>query len=195
MKKIYKKLTALLLALMLFVLPLMGCEELIPTEDPVSTTATTAFSTTEEVPTTEATTEEKQDSGKKDKKDALAEKIAAAGLNPDVVEGESYTTKEDVGGYIARFHKLPDNFIPKKVAKKAGWSHGSLKNYYPGCCIGGDHFGNYEGILPEDAEYTECDIDTLGKNSRGPKRIIFSDDWKIYYTGDHYESFTLIYSE
>ena len=37
------------------------------------------------------------------------------------------------------------------------------------------------------------DIDTLGKSSRGAKRIVFSNDGRIYYSGDHYDSFTLLY--
>lgn len=43
--------------------------------------------------------------------------------------------------------------------------------------------------------YQECDIDTLGASSRGAKRIVFSSDGLIYYTEDHYETFTLLYGE
>lgn len=58
-------------------------------------------------------------------------------------------------------------------------------------------FGNYEGLLPEadGRTYTECDIDTLGADSRGAKRIVFSNDGLIYYTEDHYKSFELLYGE
>ncbi len=104
-----------------------------------------------------------------------------------------YTTRDDVALYIHIYGKLPGNFITKKEAKKLGWSGGSLEEYAPGKCIGGDYFGNYEGLLPEDAEYHECDIDTLGKKKRGSKRIIYSDDGYIYYTEDHYESFEKLY--
>ena len=110
-------------------------------------------------------------------------------------EDGSYTSKEDVALYLWVYGCLPDNFITKKEAQKLGWSGGSLEPYAPGCSIGGDHFGNYEGLLPEDREYTECDIDTRGKDSRGAKRIVFSDDGLIYYTEDHYESFELLYGE
>ena len=106
----------------------------------------------------------------------------------------SYTSKENVALFITLYHRLPDNFITKSEARKLGWDGGSLEPYAPGMCIGGDRFGNYEGLLPE-AEgryYTECDIDTLGKDSRGAKRIVFSNDGLIYYTEDHYESFQLI---
>ena len=49
--------------------------------------------------------------------------------------------------------------------------------------------------MPEDNEYKECDIDTLGEKSRGAKRIVFSTDGDIYYTEDHYESFEVLYGE
>ena len=116
---------------------------------------------------------------------------------PQLAEDGSYTSKEDVALYIHLYGHLPDNFITKKEAQKLGWGGGSLEPYAPGKCIGGDYFGNYEGLLPEKKgrKYTECDIDTLGAKSRGAKRIIFSNDGLIYYTDDHYESFELLYGE
>ena len=112
-------------------------------------------------------------------------------------ENGSYTNKDDVALYIHVYGHLPSNFITKKEAEKLGWSGGSLEPYAPGKCIGGDRFGNYEGLLPKKMgrSYTECDIDTLGKKSRGAKRIVFSNDGLIYYTDDHYASFTLLYGE
>lgn len=111
---------------------------------------------------------------------------------PQIDKNGSYTTKEDVALYIHVYGKLPPNFITKKQAEKLGWSGGSLEPYAPGKCIGGNYFGNYEGLLP-DGNYRECDIGTLGKKSRGKKRLIYSDDGRIYYTGDHYASFTQLY--
>ena len=112
-------------------------------------------------------------------------------------EDGSYTSKEEVALYIHIYGRLPGNFISKKEAQALGWSGGSLEPYAPGKCIGGSRFGNYEGLLPEKEgrTYTECDIDTLGAESRGAKRIVFSNDGLIYYTGDHYESFELLYGE
>lgn len=107
----------------------------------------------------------------------------------------SYTTKEDVALYIHLYGELPQNFITKKEAQALGWEGGGLDSYAPGMCIGGDRFGNYEGLLPEDREYRECDIDTLGADKRGAKRLVFSDDGLIYYTEDHYETFELLYGE
>lgn len=110
-------------------------------------------------------------------------------------ENGSYTTKDDVALYIHQYGHLPSNFITKKEAQALGWSGGSLEPYAPDKCIGGSHFGNYEGQLPEGHNYTECDIDTLGESKRGAKRIVFSDDGLIFYTDDHYESFTQLYGE
>jgi len=109
----------------------------------------------------------------------------------------SYTTKEDVALYIHQYGRLPDNFITKAEARSYGWDGGSVEPYAPGKCIGGDRFGNFEGLLPNAPGriWTECDIDTLGGGSRGAKRIVFSNDGLIYYTHDHYESFDLLYGE
>lgn len=134
-----------------------------------------------------------------EQQDALPDETASAsGEKEDTIdEAGSYTAKEEVALYIHTYGHLPDNFITKKEAQALGWSGGSLEPYAPGMCIGGDRFGNYEGLLPEKEgrSYTECDIDTLGAEKRGAKRIVFSEDGLIYYTGDHYESFELLYGE
>jgi guanyl-specific ribonuclease Sa len=110
-------------------------------------------------------------------------------------ENGAYTTKKDVAAYLAAYGTLPGNFITKTEARALGWSGGGLDDYAYGMCIGGDRFGNYEGLLPEAGgrEYYECDVDTLHTDSRGAKRIVYSSDGLIYYTEDHYESFALLY--
>ena len=115
----------------------------------------------------------------------------------EVTYGEEYSSKDEVALYIHLYQELPPNFITKKEAQKLGWSSGSLEKYAPGKSIGGDRFGNYEGNLPDKKgrKYTECDIDTKGASKRGAKRIVFSNDGLIFYTGDHYESFELLYGE
>ena len=120
----------------------------------------------------------------------------AAEAAPIDEDGE-YTSKDDVALYIRTYGHLPSNFITKKEAEALGWTGGSLEPYAPGKSIGGGYFGNYEGLLPDakGREWTECDINTRGKKSRGAERIVFSNDGLIYYTGDHYESFTLLYGE
>ncbi len=130
-------------------------------------------------------------------KDEPTTKDEPTSAAPAIAEDGTYTSKEDVALYIHTYGKLPGNFITKKEAERLGWSGGSLEPYAPGKCIGGSYFGNYEGLLPTKPgrEYHECDIDTLGKNSRGAKRLVYSNDGLIYYTGDHYETFTLLYGE
>ena len=108
-----------------------------------------------------------------------------------------YYSAEDVALYLVTYGYLPENFITKDEARELGWEGGSVEDYAPGYAIGGDRFGNREGLLPKTAgrQYYECDIDTNGKSSRGAKRIVFSNDGLIYYTEDHYESFILLYGE
>lgn len=123
--------------------------------------------------------------------------ISSTDSSISIEEDGSYTSEEDVMNYLIEYDTLPDNFITKKEARELGWNGGSLEPYAPGKCIGGDRFGNYEGLLPDDEDiiYYECDIDTLGEDSRGAKRIVYSNEGDIYYTEDHYESFTMIYDE
>lgn len=106
-----------------------------------------------------------------------------------------YTSKEDVALYLHTYNHLPSNFITKKEAKKLGWSSGGLDKYLKNGCIGGDRFGNNEGLLPnkDGRIWYECDIDTMNQKSRGAKRIVFSNDGLIYYTEDHYSSFEQLY--
>ena len=183
------KIIALFMVICAMTLSLMtGCVRL---RIPAGTTAVTATETSAPV-TSKASrkteeTSEKTSSRSTDK----AEKKAA------VDENGTYDSAKDVALYIHTFNKLPSNYITKKEAKSLGWSGGSLEEYAPGKCIGGDRYGNYEGLLPEKKgrSYTECDIGTLGKSSRGAKRIVFSNDGLIYYTKDHYKTFTLMYGE
>ena len=164
-----KKILAFLLSLVLSVSLLTGCAVPAKITEPVQ----------QEIRMTEVLPEETQPNE----------------TEPYIDPYGSYTSKEDVALYIHLYGELPLNFMTKKQARDLGWEGGSLEPVAPGMCIGGDWFGNYEGLLPEDREYTECDIDTRGKDSRGAKRIVFSDDGLIYYTEDHYESFELLYGE
>ena len=137
--------------------------------------------------------------------DALRESAASSDAGsssvtedaPAIDASGSYTTKEDVALYIHTYGCLPENFITKEEARALGWDGKNLDSYAPGMCIGGNTFGNREGLLPskKGRTYTECDIDTLGAKARGIKRIVFSNDGLIYYTDDHYESFTLLYGD
>ena len=108
-----------------------------------------------------------------------------------------YYSAFDVSLYLHTYGHLPENYITKDEARERGWEGGNVEKFAPGYAIGGDRFGNREGLLPEakGRVYYECDIDTLGAESRGAQRIVFSNDGLIYYTSDHYESFKLLYGE
>lgn len=121
----------------------------------------------------------------------------AATVAEPIAEDGWYYSAEDVALYLSTYDCLPENFITKDEAEELGWEGGSLEDYAPGYAIGGDSFGNDEELLPEapGRNYYECDINTDGADSRGEERIVYSDDGLIYYTDDHYESFTLLYDE
>lgn len=129
----------------------------------------------------------KPESGKKPE-----EHTTSPPAEPTIDVNGSYTKKEDVALYLHLYRKLPPNFISKAEAEADGWKGGGLSK---GRCIGGSYFGNYEGKLPKGngIEYHECDIDTMNKKSRGAKRLVWSNKGAIYYTDDHYETFTLLY--
>lgn len=197
-----QKLTAWLL-LIAMLLSLTGCGALSGLDDALTQEVTPGYEFTEPA-TSEAELPDDRTDGLSDTSagTSAAEEntgvpVAPAEDAPAIAEDGSYTTKEDVALYIHTYGHLPGNFITKKDAQALGWTGGSLEPYAPGKCIGGSHFGNYEGILPEKEgrSYTECDIDTLGADKRGAKRIVFSNDGLIYYTEDHYESFELLYGE
>lgn len=163
-----KKLSILLSILLLLSSFFAGCgNSAVPLETQVGVTEATVHAT-------EAPTEE----------------------SAQVIDEEGwYYSAEDVALYIHTYGRLPDNYVTKDHARSLGWQSGSVEKYLPGYAIGGDKFGNREGLLPKASgrQYYECDIDTNGGKSRGAKRIVFSNDGLIYYTVDHYESFTLLY--
>ncbi len=115
-----------------------------------------------------------------------------------IAEDEAYSSKEEVAEYIHLYGHLPPNYITKKEAQELGWeaSKANLWEVAPDMSIGGDRFGNREGLLPsaKGRKYYECDIDFDG-GYRNAKRIVFSNDGLVYYTEDHYESFELLYGE
>ena len=184
----FRKLLSLLLVV-LMVLGFTACSIDQETVDLAADIAIALLEESEVAPSDSSSIESSQPEsipvGASDVKDATLDEFGA------------YTTKEDVALFIHTYGRLPMNFMTKAQARELGWEGGGLDDYAYGMCIGGDRFGNYEGLLPdaEGRRWTECDIDTLHADARGPKRIVFSNDGLIFYTGDHYESFELLYGE
>ena len=120
--------------------------------------------------------------------------VLRTGTIERIAENGEYTSKDDVALYLHVYGKLPGNFITKAQAKALGWKSGDLWKYAPGKSLGGDVFENREGLLPdkEGRVWYECDIDYQG-GARNSKRIVWSNDGLIYYSSDHYASFTQLY--
>lgn len=128
---------------------------------------------------------------------APTDSASSGDSQPAIAEDGSYTSKDEVALYIHTYGHLPENYITKDEAYDLGWkSEGTLDEVAPGMSIGGDYYGNYEGVLPDEPgrEYHECDIDYEAGNRNG-KRIVYSNDGNIYYTEDHYNSFEHLYGD
>ena len=117
---------------------------------------------------------------------------------PDITvtkDGE-YTDKDSVALYIHLYGKVPSNYVTKTKARKAGWvnTKGNLWDVLPGKSIGGGGYNNDDEALPDapGREWFECDIDYEG-GFRNEKRLVYSNDGLIYYTGDHYQTFEQLY--
>ena len=131
--------------------------------------------------------EEDQDSGGNEEEESSG-----------IVYGNDYSTPEDVAAYLNEFHELPPNYVTKDEAMDMGWesSEGNLYEVTGGLSIGGDYYSNYQRTLPtaRGRKYYECDVNYYG-GYRGAERLVYSNDGLIYYTADHYNSFTLLYGE
>ncbi len=101
-------------------------------------------------------------------------------------------TPEQVAAYLRAHQKLPDYYLTKGEARELGWisEKGNLWDVAKGRVIGGDRFGNREGLLPDQKgrQWYEADVNYQG-GFRGPERLVFSNDGLLFYTKDHYESF------
>lgn len=106
---------------------------------------------------------------------------------------QNYTSKDEVALYLHTYDELPPNYITKAEAYDLGWepSEQNLWEITDQKSIGGDRFMNREKLLPDNT-YFEADIDYNGKG-RNAKRLVYSNDGKIYYTDDHYASFEELY--
>jgi len=121
---------------------------------------------------------------------------APAVATPSPVPDGAIIDPQSIADYIFAHGCLPDNFVTKREAQDAGWdsSYNYLSDVLPGKSIGGSRFGNYEGKLPDapGRKWYECDCYyTRGK--RNAYRVVYSSDGLVYYTGDHYNTFTQLF--
>ena len=133
----------------------------------------------------------------------VQDSIYYASIYEAIQESGKYTTKDSVAAYLCKFDKLPSNYVSKAEGQKLYESKTGKTfekwNFNPwttiGVMIGGDKFNNYASnasnyheTLPE-GSYHEADVDYSAKN-RGTKRLVYQSDCVIYYTADHYETFS-----
>ena len=115
---------------------------------------------------------------------------------PEKAETGPIIQPQAIADYIFENGTLPPNFIRKQEAEALGWDprRNDLSDVAPGMSIGGDHFGTYEGALPKvkGRKYYEADANYTGGN-RGAERIIYSNDGHVWYTADHYRTYTELY--
>jgi hypothetical protein len=92
--------------------------------------------------------------------------------------------------------RLPDCYLTRRAATARGWRPGGdLWQAAPGAAIGGDAFGNREGLLPARNRYVEADLDYAG-GRRGAVRLVFvrgsKGRWFMWVTADHYRTFRAV---
>ena len=123
-----------------------------------------------------------------------ATKKAKATAAPTATPAGPIIDPQEIADYLFEHGTLPDNFITKKEAQDLGWEGGDLSRYAPGKSIGGDRFGNYEGLLPQvkGRKYYEADCWYTG-GRRNEHRVIYSSDGHVWYTDDHYQTFTELF--
>ena len=159
-----RKTGALAALLMALLLLMSGCAEVLETVTSALPEATEAFAVTTQAPAAEET--------------------------GPIIEPQA------IADYLFEHGELPDNFITKKEAQALGWD--SSRNYVsdvaPGKSIGGDWFGNYQGKLPraKGRTFRECDCNYV-KGRRKDDRIVWSSDGRVWFTDDHYETFTELF--
>lgn len=167
-RTILTALTALVLAL------LCACTAFVPAQSPAQSASRSPVQSAE-------------------REQSPAQSPAQTPAAPAVQRDGQYTSPEEVAAYLHQFGCLPDNYISKTKARKLGWDSGfDLWDYAPGKSIGGGPYGNYEGTLPGGTEYRECDVNYSGGH-RGAERVVYGADGSIWYTADHYKTFTRLY--
>lgn len=188
MKKIIKKLSIFLLILIFLLASCTG-----KSEDGLG-----ELKRGEDKPQNSETLEDKESekdkiSNKQDSKYSRQEDDSYIYLDELDLAGDGYYyTLEEVASYLWTRGYLPSNFIKKKEAYSLGWDpkEGNLWDVSDKAVIGGDRFGNREGLLPKARArtYYEADIDYNG-GRRNAKRLVYSDDGLMFYTDDHYNTF------
>lgn len=176
------KKVSILLILPLFSLILVGCSASNISSSPVDSSNISYVSSTINSQQTNLTeissTSSSEDSASSSTYvDIYEERRISFGIPENYVEKSGWYSEHDkVAAYIAIYHTTPENFVEKMTK--------------PGQCrLAGVHY-NREKRLPTYLTYTEIYVDTTYGQSPGRNRIVFSNNYRIFFTNNHYESFT-----
>lgn len=195
MYRFFRKPLAHFFSLLLILSVLSGCQSpLRPAESPENASSESLHISDSSSLNSAASAERDAFSSQSDAdEDADAHEKSESVPSTQVQYGKSYYTAEEVASYIHCYAELPPNYITKDEARRSGWSVSDTD----GLVIGGDRFGNREKRLPVKSgrKYFEADIAAGYGENRGTQRLIYSNDGLIFFTDDHYESFTQLYGE
>ena len=145
---------------------------------------------TESGPSLEAMIEE---AAKNERGMSAAEEDAAAGrimeeLTGEKIDGDSRDGIMREGGAI---ETIPDN--AKEIANKIKANNGAPPQGYKGGKVYRNNPTGSAQRLPEGINYKEYDVNPYIKGqNRGVERIVIGDDGSVWYTNNHYETFTKI---
>jgi len=122
---------------------------------------------------------------------------AESAVTPTPVPEGPITDPQSIADYLFSHNmQLPENFITKEEAQRLGWrtTYRYVSDAAPGKSIGGDHFSNYERTLPTGKGITYQEADCYyTKGTRNAYRVIYSSDGRVWYTEDHYNTFTELF--
>ena len=119
----------------------------------------------------------------------------SSGTNHSTADITALTSANQVATWIHQHHRLPDYYLTKGQARREGWdpSSANLCDVLPGKAIGGDHFSNREGRLPDASgrRWFEADVN-YQCGHRNADRLLYSSDGLVFLTTDHYRTFKRI---
>ena len=104
----------------------------------------------------------------------------------------TYNGTNGADWYLKVYGKLPEYYITKKAAERAGYKSylGNLSKVAPNKMLFKGIYNNLNGHLPTSPNriWYEADIN-YEFGYRGTERILFSNDGLIFVTYDHYSTF------
>ena len=129
---------------------------------------------------------------------ALAKSKTTPTPTPSAKDAAALAAAQELVNYLDENGCLPERFITKKEAQDLGWdsSYNYVSDVAPGKALGNNHYGNYQGLLPDakGRKWQECDCAYV-KGKRDAYRLIYSNDGLYYFTADHYNTFTQLFPE